>query len=116
MPQQHRLPWRVTATAAVLTALLLGIVAPVWAQGSVWVNPYTRSDGSYVQGHYRSAPDGNRSNNWSSYPNVNPYTGRQGTRDPYSSGSGSDSSYGQSLYGSSGSSSRPRCTSSYFGC
>ena len=46
--------------------------------GSVYVRPYLRRDGSYVPGHYRSAPDGYFHNNWSTYPNVNPYTGKPG--------------------------------------
>ena len=35
--------------------------------------------------HYRTAPDASLYNNWSIYPNVNPYTGQQGTRtvDPF---------------------------------
>lgn len=46
----------------------------------VWVNGYTRRDGTYVRSHFRSAPDGDPANNWSTYPNVNPYTGRVGTK------------------------------------
>lgn len=46
----------------------------------VWVQPHRRSNGTYVPGHYRSYPDGNVRNNWSQYPNVNPYTGARGTR------------------------------------
>lgn len=48
--------------------------------GAVRVRAYRRSDGTYVRGHYRSRPDGDRRNNWSTYPNVNPYTGKQGSR------------------------------------
>ena len=47
---------------------------------SVYVRPYYRSNGTYVQPHYRSWPDGNFYNNWSTYPNFNPYTGQQGSR------------------------------------
>lgn len=50
------------------------------AGGAVWVNGYQRRDGTYVPGHWRSAPDGDPWNNWSSYPNVNPSTGQPGTR------------------------------------
>lgn len=49
-----------------------------------WVNGYTRSNGTYVQGHHRSAPDGNRFNNYSTQGNVNPYTGQAGRVNPYS--------------------------------
>ena len=45
-----------------------------------WVNSYCKSNGTCVQGHYRSNPDGNFYNNWSTYPNVNPFTGKRGTR------------------------------------
>lgn len=48
--------------------------------GDVYVPGYFRSSGTYVAPHYRSAPDGNFWNNWSTYPNVNPYTGKSGTR------------------------------------
>ncbi len=50
------------------------------ADADVFVRGYFRSGGTYVQPHYRSDPDGNFYNNWSTYPNVNPYTGRVGTR------------------------------------
>lgn len=50
--------------------------------GDVSVRGYFRRDGTYVQPHMRSAPDGNSQNNWSTSPNVNPYTGQQGTRQP----------------------------------
>lgn len=50
--------------------------------GDVYVEGYYRRNGTYVQPHYRSAPDGDPSNNWSSRGNVNPYTGSIGTRDP----------------------------------
>lgn len=48
-----------------------------------YVSGYTRSDGTYVQGHYRSTNDGNRYNNYSTQGNTNPYTGQQGTVSPY---------------------------------
>ena len=52
------------------------------AQAQTWVNPYTRKDGTHVDGHYRSSPDGNPYNNYSYPGNVNPYTGKQATGDP----------------------------------
>jgi hypothetical protein len=48
----------------------------------VWVNGYYREDGTYVQGHYRSSPDGNPYNNWSFPGNINPYTGRIASGNP----------------------------------
>jgi hypothetical protein len=63
----------------------------------VYVHGYTRSNGTYVAPHMRSAPDGNPYNNWSTQGNVNPYTGSVGTHNP---NSGYGSSYGSSGYGS----------------
>jgi hypothetical protein len=45
----------------------------------VYVNPYVRSDGTYVEGHYRSSPDSTVTNNWSYSGNTNPYTGEVGS-------------------------------------
>ncbi len=55
------------------------------ARGSVHVNGYYRKNGTYVQPHYRSAPDGNPYNNWSYPGNTNPYTGKtaDGNSDTY---------------------------------
>jgi hypothetical protein len=43
------------------------------------VRGYTRSNGTYVAPYVRSQPDHNYYNNWSTYPNINPYTGKTGT-------------------------------------
>lgn len=48
--------------------------------GDTYVNGYTRSNGTYVQGHYRSAPDNTRDNNYGTYGNSNPYTGTAGAQ------------------------------------
>jgi uncharacterized membrane protein YgcG len=90
---------RLLTLILVIVALVVPAV-PALA-GDVYVRGHTRSDGTYVQPHWRSAPDGNRFNNWSTQGNVNPYTGKSGTRDPYSSGSGS-SIFGGNGYGGSG--------------
>ncbi len=51
--------------------------------GDTYVQPHTRSDGTFVQGHYRTAPDNAMQNNYSTQGNVNPHTGQAGTVDPY---------------------------------
>lgn len=52
------------------------------AFADTYVRGYTKRNGTYVAPHYRSSPDKSYNNNWSVKPNVNPYTGRQGTRRP----------------------------------
>jgi hypothetical protein len=76
------------------------------AGGSVYVRPHVRSNGTYVPGHYRSAPDGNVWNNWSTQGNYNLYTGKQGTVDPYKSNQSPS-------YGTFGPSPERSCTYSY---
>lgn len=71
----------ITQAVVALFSLLAPTVAS--AQGSVYHRGYTRSDGTYVAPHHQSAPDGSRFNNWSSQGNVNPYTGRPGTTNPF---------------------------------
>jgi hypothetical protein len=61
--------------------LVTSMTVPALA-GDVFVNGHTRSDGTYVQPHMRSAPDSSYNNNWSTSPNMNPYTGQQGTQQP----------------------------------
>lgn len=53
------------------------------SSGSHYVAPSVRQDGTFVEGHRRTNPDGNPYNNWSTQGNVNPYTGKAGTRNPY---------------------------------
>lgn len=46
----------------------------------VYVKGYYRSNGTYVQPHYRTAPNHTVNDNWSTVGNVNPYTGKAGTK------------------------------------
>ena len=61
------------------------LMSAVGANADVRVRGYVRSDGAYVAPHYRSNPDGNQLNNFSTQGNVNAYTGNVGTRNPYGS-------------------------------
>lgn len=84
-----------------LALIACGIAAPAMARDT-YVKPHITKNGTYVEGHHRSAPDGNRMNNYSMQGNVNPYTGQAGTVDPYSQPAPSrGSSYGNSGYGNS---------------
>lgn len=66
------------------------------AQGQHYVQGYTRSNGTYVAPHMQTNSNGNAYDNWSSRPNVNPYTGQQGTADPYTAQSRERSGYSSS--------------------
>lgn len=65
------------------------------AVGDHYVASYVRRDGTFVEGHNQTNRDDSFWNNWSSSGNVNPYTGRVGSRSPPI---GSYRSYGGSSY------------------
>jgi len=65
--------------------LIAGILLLTWNfsyAGDTFVRGYTKRDGTYVAPHYRSKPDGNPYNNFSTRGNVNPYTGKRGYKNP----------------------------------
>ena len=61
-----------------ITAFILLATTASAVSASVYVRGHFRSNGTYVQPHYRSSPDGIRFNNWSCCGNINPYTGKRG--------------------------------------
>lgn len=67
----------------IILILVLFLISFISIQSQVKVRGYFRKDGTYVQPHYRTYPDGNVFNNWSTKGNINPYTGKKGTIDPY---------------------------------
>ena len=62
-----------------LKKALLGVAMLLMASSSAWadvyVRGYYRGNGTFVQPHFRSDPDGNPYNNWSYPGNLNPHTG-----------------------------------------
>jgi hypothetical protein len=61
-------------------ALLSGSLAQ--AAPSHTVAGHTTKRGTYVLPHRQTNPDHTRLNNWSTKGNVNPYTGKPGTKKP----------------------------------
>jgi hypothetical protein len=66
-----------------LIAVFALVAVTVPASAQVYVPGYVRSDGVYVQGHVRSAPNSTTLDNYSTKGNINPYNGKRGTVDPY---------------------------------
>ena len=89
----------------IFAAILLATAASASAQ--VHVKGYTRSNGTYVAPYVRSAPDHSIYNNYSTVPNVNPYSGKVGTVNPYSP---------SNLYHSPSSSSPQPAPPCYYNC
>lgn len=60
-----------------------------------YVSGHLRSNGTYVQGYYRSSPNAARYDNYSSQGNNNPYTGQRGNeRHEFSADPQWNNSYG----------------------
>ena len=72
----HRSGW-IAGMIGVVLLLSMGL-----ALAQVRVEGYYRRDGTYVQPHVRTAPDGNPYNNYSFPGNYNPNTGQVTGGDP----------------------------------
>ena len=44
----------------------------------IYIDGYTKKDGTVIKGYYRSLPDKNKLNNWTTKGNINPFTGKKG--------------------------------------
>ncbi len=64
------------------SVLALSVFAvPAMAKGgSHAVSGHTTKNGTYVPPHRATNPDSSKANNWSRKGNVNPYTGKEGTK------------------------------------
>lgn len=78
--------------------MIVAITAPAVAQGSHSVRGYTRKDGTYVAPHRATNPNSTKLDNWSTKGNTNPYTGKEGTVDPYGSPSSTTTTKPRSSY------------------
>jgi hypothetical protein len=66
------------------TVLLLGLAMAGGASAKDQVvGGYTKKDGTYVAPHVQTSPNATKVDNYSTKGNVNPYTGKEGTVDPY---------------------------------
>lgn len=72
------------AAVAIITFVIFGLSTPLFAQAaSTYVRGYLKSNGTYVQGYYRTTPNNTRLDNYSTKGDINPYTGKIGTVNPY---------------------------------
>lgn len=68
---------RIIAAACIVISAAGG---PAAAQGLNYVPPGIRSDGTFRDGHFRTAPNGTRLDNYSTRGNTNPFTGQRGSQ------------------------------------
>lgn len=53
------------------------------AAGSHSTKGHVKKDGTYVEPSRATNPNSSKADNYSSKGNLNPYTGKEGTKDPY---------------------------------
>jgi len=63
-----------------LILVLALLFLPLSSALAVHVKGYTKKNGTYVAPHERSAPNHTKNDNYSTKGNVNPYTGKEGTK------------------------------------
>lgn len=68
---------KTTIILIALCALSMGAIAK---GGSHSVRGHVTKKGAYVQPHRATNPDKSKANNWSHKGNVNPYTGKKGSK------------------------------------
>ncbi len=51
--------------------------------GITSVRPSITRSGTYRQGHFRTSPNRTKIDNWSTKGNINPLTGKKGSRNPW---------------------------------
>lgn len=66
-----------------LGLLVLGVSSVAMARGSHSVSGYVKKDGTYVAPTVATNPNATKLDNYSTKGNVNPYTGKEGTKEPF---------------------------------
>jgi hypothetical protein len=66
----------------ICSLILITVSTSSFAVGSHRVRGYTKINGTYVPPHRQTNPNKTQRDNYSSRPNINPYTGKRGTKTP----------------------------------
>lgn len=81
--------------------IIISIIALLFcstAFSQTYVKGYQKSNGTYVQGHYRSVKDNTNHNNWSTSGNKNTFTGKSGSVAPDYSRQATNYGQGKTIY------------------
>lgn len=68
---------------SILLIITFSLISSVGFARDTYVRGYTKSNGTYVQGHYKTKSNNSLYDNYSTRGNTNPYTGKKGTKNPY---------------------------------
>ena len=67
---------------SLIAALANAKNSSAYSGGSHSVRGHVKKDGTYVPPHHATNPNNTQRDNWTSKPNVNPYTGKEGKKEP----------------------------------
>lgn len=72
----------------VLVSLIVGILVfsiltPNSVEAATRVRSYIKKNGTYVAPHYKTLPNKSKFDNYSTRGNINPFTGKKGTVNPF---------------------------------
>lgn len=70
-------------TILIITSILSSLFFSKLSYSDTYVNGYYKKNGSYVNGHYRSSKNNSVYDNYSTKGNINPYTRKRGSVNPY---------------------------------
>lgn len=62
---------------------VFSIFTPTTAEAASRVRGYIKKNGTYVAPHYKTPPNKSKFDNFSTKGNINPFTGKKGTVDPF---------------------------------
>ena len=71
-----------TLKVFIIVAVLISFSISISEARSVRVKSSVTKAGKYRQSHIRTSPNRIKMDNWSTKGNVNPYTGKEGTKNP----------------------------------
>jgi hypothetical protein len=66
----------------ILLAAVISVAGSAWATESHIVHSYVTKKGTFVPAHRQTNPNHTRRDNWSTKGNINPMTGKKGTKNP----------------------------------
>lgn len=70
--------------SGVLILIFIFLISfPTNVEAATRVRGYIKNNGTYVAPHYKTPPNKSKFDNYSTKGNINPYTGKKGSVDPF---------------------------------
>lgn len=70
-------------TMFILVVMIFGVIGFSHAKPYQYIRPYVKSNGKIVNGYLKTYQNNTKFDNFSTKGNINPFTGKKGTVNPY---------------------------------